>query len=276
MLSLNFGVFANPTRDVGLAATRRLISALEQSGAEISYDPDTAAALGLKEYRDAADCDILFVVGGDGTILRAVHRYVGRGVKFVGVNLGHLGFMSEIGPDDVTQFLEAAQAGRLYPDERMMLSASFGGRDLLALNDLVLSNRDRVHPVQLDLLINGVLAQQYIGDGLIVATATGSTAYSLSAGGPIVAPNVSCIVATPLCPHSLYARSLVTGPDDCLTVSPTSEAMFLSADGRPGIAVQPGEAVEIRCAPVKAQFVRLAPDAFFETLKTKLTQWGHS
>ncbi|MBD5559636.1 MAG: NAD(+)/NADH kinase [Clostridia bacterium] len=249
---------------------------IEQTGGKVCYDPETAAALGLKSYDDAADCDILFVVGGDGTILRAVHRYVRRGIRFVGVNCGHLGFMSETGLDEVEGFLEAAEAGRLVVDERMMLEArlSGSGERFLALNDLVLSGQERTKCVYMDLLIGGVLAQKYSGDGLIVATATGSTAYSLSAGGPIVAPNVSCILATPLCPHSLHSRSIVAGPDDKLTVRPVSEPLHLSADGRRGRLVRADEQVEIQCAPVRAQFVRLREDSFFPALQAKLAQWG--
>ena len=249
---------------------------LKATGARVSYDPETAAALGLTSFEDAADCDILFVVGGDGTILRAVDRYVERGVKFVGLNYGHLGFMSEIGLDELDSFLEAAQAGCLHVDDRMMLEArpSRGGRTLLALNELVLTNRERSKSIRMDLLINGSRALGFHGDGLIVATATGSTAYSLSAGGSIVAPNVPCILVTPLCPHSLSVRSIVVGPEDHVTVRPRGEALYVSSDGRPGNSLEAGEEISIRRAPVKAQFVRLDQETFFRTLKEKLAQWG--
>lgn len=270
---LNFGIFTNPTRDIGLAATRVLVGALAQAGADISYDPETAAALGLGSFKDARDCDILFVLGGDGTILRAVHRYVRQGVQFVGINYGHLGFMSEIGLSEISDFLDAAAAGDLFVDDRMMLEARVGSKTMLALNDVVITSCERFKSVQMDLTVNGSLAQQYSGDGLIVATATGSTAYSLSAGGPIVSPNVSCILITPLCPHLLSARSIVTGPDERLAVRPAGESLCVSADGRPGMHLGREEEVEICCAPVRAQFVRLAQDTFFPTLKAKLAQW---
>lgn len=250
------------------------MNALEQAGAEVLYDPETAAALGLTSFQDARDCDILFVIGGDGTILRAVHRYVRQGVKFVGINYGHLGFMSELGLGELQAFLQAAADGELFLDERMLLEAQAGSDMMLALNDFVMTGCERTKSVQLDLYVNGALAQEYSGDGLIVATATGSTAYSLSAGGPIVSPNVSCMLITPLCPHSLSARAIVTGPDDVLAVRPVSEPLYLSPDGREGRSIGREEEVVIRCAPVRAQFVRLSPDSFFPTLKAKLAQWG--
>lgn len=261
---------------MGLQGTRTLAERLRQTGAQVSYDPETAAALGLAAYHDAANCDILFVIGGDGTILRAVDRYVDRGVLFVGINYGHLGFMSEIGLDELDAFLAAAAAGALHVDERMMLEARLGleGPTLLALNELVLTNRERSKSVRMHLLINDTPALSFHGDGLIVATATGSTAYSLSAGGPIVAPNVPCILVTPLCPHSLSARSIVVGPDDTLTVRPKGEALYVSADGRPGCVLQTDEQIEIRQAPARAKFARLEQDTFFPTLEARLAQWG--
>lgn len=272
---MNFGIYTNPTRDQGLRATRILIGILEKAGCEISYDPQTAAALGLETFVSADTCDMLFVIGGDGTILRAVHRYVARGVRFVGINLGHLGFMSEIGLDEVGEFLALVRQGRYRLDTRMMLSAECPGTPPAdVLNEVVITSCERAKTAQMDLLIDGALAEEYNGDGLIIATATGSTAYSLSAGGPIIAPEMACILVTPICPHSLYARSIVTGPESELMVIPRSDALLVTPDGRAGIALSGSAPVRISRAPLAAQFVRLSSNVFFPTLKAKLAQWG--
>lgn len=217
----------------------------------------------------------MFVIGGDGTILRAVHRYVERGIRFVGINLGHLGFMSEIGLDEVSEFLTLVRQGRYWLDRRMMLTAVCpDGCEVSVLNEVVITSCERARTAQMDLLIDGALAEEYNGDGLIIATATGSTAYSLSAGGPIVAPDMSCVLVTPICPHSLYARSILAGPESRLEIIPRSEALLLTPDGRSGIPFDGPDPVRIKKAPLEAQFVRLSSNVFFPTLKAKLAQWG--
>lgn len=260
---MTYGIFTNPTRDTDLRATRTLREILETNGLRPAFDPQTAERLGLTDYTDARECDVLFVIGGDGTILRAVDRYVRCGVRFVGINYGHLGFMSEIGLDEVPRFLTLLESGRAYLDKRMMLEGRAGTEEFLALNELVIMRRERTKIARMDLMVNGALVEEYSGDGLIIATPTGSTAYSLSAGGPIVAPNVSCILITSLCPHSLNARSIVTAPEDRVTVTARSRDLFVSADGRAGIALPEGERAEMGVSPVRAVFARFSPDSFF-------------
>lgn len=275
---LKFGVYTNEIKDPGLLATRTVISALERRDCAVCYDENTAKALKISDFQDAKHADVLFVLGGDGTILRAARKYVGYGIKLIGINIGHLGFMSEINLDDIESALDQVIKGDYIIDERMMLEAEVSGRKkpLLALNDFIVSKVNRTHMVKLDLYINGSLAELYNGDGLIVATPTGSTAYSLSAGGPIVAPNVNCVLITPICPHSLYARSIIAKFSDVVKVAPFSgeKDVTLTADGQEIVRIRESDEVTICRSGLVTQFIRLKKDHFFPQLKDKLAQWS--
>jgi NAD+ kinase len=275
---LNFGIYTNSAKDPGLKATRKVIAALENREITPCFDEDTAKALALDEYKNADDADVLFVLGGDGTILRAAQKYVHANILLVGINIGHLGFMSEISTEDIDALLERALNGDYTVDERMMLTAEFtpSSDPLLALNDLVINHQNPAKMVQLELYVNGVLAEHYFGDGLIIATPTGSTAYALSAGGPIVAPNVNCILVTPICPHSLYGRSIITRPTDEIIVKSVTEnaSISVTADGRQVCRLDSGEYIKIRQSEVQTRFLRIKPDNFFPLLQQKLMQWN--
>lgn len=275
---LKFGIYTNADKDPGLRATKAVIGALEEAQYNICYDEDTAALLGIQKYTDAKEADALFILGGDGTILRAARKYVSMGIPLIGVNIGHLGFMSELNLPDVKRMLGHIEKKNYVIDERMMLEAKINGTGhaYVALNDFIITKENRTRMVQLDLYVNETLAEHYNGDGLIVATPTGSTAYSLSAGGPVIAPNVNCILITPMCPHSLYARSIVTKYSDKITVRPRegqTEVTF-SADGQEWGRLRETDCLEISSSALIAKFLRITDDTFFPQLKDKLAQWS--
>lgn len=275
---LKLGIYTNIRKDPGLRATKMVIKVLEDAGCFVCYDGDTADMLGLDEYVDAREAEALFILGGDGTILRAARRYVPTGIPLIGINIGHLGFMSELNLPDVEKMIEHIRKKDYVIDERMMLEARINGtgRVFIALNDFIITKINRTRMVQLDLYVNGTLADLYNGDGLIVATPTGSTAYSLSAGGPVIAPNVNCMLITPMCPHSLYARSIVTKYSDTITVRPREgeENVTFSADGQEGAYLSDTDMIEIKRSDLSAKFLRFTKDRFFPELKDKLAQWS--
>lgn len=275
---MKFGIFANPEKDLGMEATKTLVCTLEAAECEICYDSETASILGISEYEDAKHCDVLLILGGDGTILHAAHKYVKYGIYLAGINFGRLGFMSEINIEDVGSFIQRVKEGSYIIDERMMLEAKVPshGKTLYALNDFAIVRENHTKMMQMDLYVNHTLAENYNGDGLVVATPTGSTAYSLSAGGPIVAPNMQCIVITPICPHSLYARSIVTRCTDVVEVCPTNcpAGIVLSVDGQQEISLKKNDIVKIQFTEQKAKFIRMSADTFFPQLKSKLAQWS--
>ncbi len=276
---MKYGIYTNPEKDINLVWTRKLIGQLKKSNHNICYDADTANLLSLESYEDAKYCDVLFILGGDGTILRAARKYVDYGTALVGINFGRLGFMSEIGIDEVGLFLDCMENKRYTVDERMLLEAKIPSvsETLIALNDFVIANQKRAKMAHLDLCVNGIQAENYNGDGLIIATPTGSTAYALAAGGPIVSPNLECILITPICPHSLYGRSIVTNPHDTLMIKPApgQGKTTVSADGREGVLLSSEDTVTITVSKKHAKFIRLNVDNFFTMLKTKLAQWNN-
>ena len=238
------------------------------------------ARLGKSEDDLAHRADLFVVFGGDGTILRAARLAAPRGIPIVGVNMGGFGFLAELSTQEFPEALPHLLAGRYEIDERMMLEAEVevgagGAQTLLALNDMVVTKSGVARVLRLRVSVNGQHLASYPADGVIVASPTGSTAYSLSAGGPILDPRVAAIVITPICPHTFNSRSVVVdGRDEVMVevTAPEPEAT-LTVDGRVGITLSAVRRVVVRAADQRTRFVRLGGSGFYGILRTKLA-WG--
>jgi NAD+ kinase len=199
----------------------------------------------------------------------------------LGVNLGHLGFLTSTAPAEVAGAFDMLLAGEVHYDERMVLKAHVEAADgtvrgsFLALNDAVLHKGGFARVIRIVLHADSQEVGTYRADGIILATPTGSTAYSLSAGGPIVSPSIDCIIATPICPHTLAVRPLVLPAEELLTVEvqDSSEEMVLTIDGQEGAALAPGDRLIVCRAPDTLRLVRFPGQTFFDTLRRKL-RWG--
>jgi NAD+ kinase len=228
-----------------------------------------------------AELDLLLTLGGDGTLLRGARMVIGAGVPVLGINLGHLGFLTSASPGEMEAALAGWLAGDSELDPRMALEvhAEDGegrpGRRHLALNDAVIHKGGAARVIRLH--VSGLRDEvgSYSADGIILATPTGSTAYSLSAGGPIVSPTVDCIIATPICPHTLGVRPLVLPAHETVTVEvlSASEELMLTLDGQDSEPLAAGQRVIARRAPEPVRLVRLPGQSFFSTLRRKL-RWG--
>lgn len=225
--------------------------------------------------------DLLVTLGGDGTLLRGARMVAADGVPVLGINLGHLGFLTSAPRDEVEEALAHWLAGDFEIDARMVLAVHAedgdgrAGRTHLALNDAVLHKTGAARVIRLSMRAQRDVVGSYSADGIILSTPTGSTAYSLSAGGPIVSPSVDCIIATPICPHTLGVRPLILPADETVTVevlSPTEE-LILTIDGQEHERLVPGQRVVARRAPEPVRLVRFAGQTFFQTLRRKL-KWG--
>jgi NAD+ kinase len=225
--------------------------------------------------------DILRALGGVGTLLRGARLVAPYGVPVLGVNLGHLGFLTALAPADIVQGLEAVRDGEIVLDRRMGLTVHAEAADgtvrttSLALNDAVLHRGGVARMIRMAVFAHGEEVGTYSADGIILATPTGSTAYSLSAGGPIVTPAVDCIVATPISPHTLAVRPLILSAAERVTVevlSPTEE-LILTIDGQEGERLIPGDRLVVERAPTRLCLVRFPGQTFFSTLRRKL-RWG--
>jgi NAD+ kinase len=227
----------------------------------------------------AARADLLVALGGDGTLIHAAGLLRGREVPILGINLGTLGFLTEVARDHALPMLEQALAGSLPVSRRLMLEVEVrndGNRLLsgLCLNDVVVSKNALSRLARLEAFVDGQLAAIYEADGLIVATPTGSTAYSLSAGGPIVYPTLEAVLLTPICPHTLTQRPLVLPAALPLRVRlATPGEMFVTLDGAVGRALREGDEVAVQRAPNRLLLLRNPQVDPFSILREKLS-WG--
>jgi NAD+ kinase len=278
------GVVGYPRYGALSATLRRVADTAAGLGMELFFEPDLLdAAGGGRAYTPdlTESLDLLLTFGGDGTLLRGARLVAPLGIPILGVNLGRLGFLTSIGPDDLESALEQVVSGDAVLDERMVLQVEADAADgrrhgeYLALNDVVLHRGGVARMIRMRVHAHGEEVGTYSADGIILATPTGSTAYSLSAGGPIVPPSLDCIIATPICPHTLAVRPLILSATETITVevlSPTEE-LILTIDGQQGARMMPGDCLIVCRAPVPLRLVRLPGQTFFSTLRRKLG-WG--
>jgi len=242
------------------------------------WDEDELAASVARDR--CARLSLVVVLGGDGTLLAAVRTLNGCEVPILGVNLGHLGFLTEIALDEFYPTLEQFLAGRTAVEPRTMLRCSMtrgsGVRsEFHALNDVVLNKGAVARISDFEVRVDSRYLTTYRGDGLILATPTGSTAYSLSAGGPIVCPDLPAILISPICPHTLTQRPIVVGDTSRIEVRLLSKngEVFLTQDGQAGFELERGDAVVVEKAPQPVLLVRSLSRDYFQVLRTKL-MWG--
>lgn len=279
---------SNPYRDRGMRVAQQAREILERVGVECCFClpfeigqsshaelPRDLPFLNLQQ--ELVRADMLICFGGDGTILHAAKDATAHGVPILGVNMGSVGFMAELEEAELSR-LERLAAGDYTTQERMMLQVRLiRGRqvvfDELALNDAVLSKGSIARVAELDVSADGVLICQLTGDGVVVATPTGSTAYSMSAGGPIVEPSSDSLIVTPVCAHQLSARPMVIAPERTISVQlprRSRKSVYLSVDGGKSIRVSGNDRVEICRASGRTRLVKLSEKNFYQLLNQKL------
>lgn len=267
---MRFAIWANEQRDPGFLVRDELISILRSRGAEFSL-----------QTKDFPSCDLLISLGGDGTFLTTAHLSEARDLPCIGINLGSVGFLTEIDRNKMAEAVDQIMDGNVQEDSRMMLEIEANDEQgsLLsrteALNDLVISREGSSRIITVDLYINDLFVERIPGDGLIIATPTGSTAYSLAAGGPIVYPDMDLMLITPICPHSLHNRSYLAPADSEIKVClPDPEASAVAnADGKHSVMMSLGS-VRVRKAKRRFRLLRLGEEQFYVTLAKKIQQRG--
>ncbi len=229
-----------------------------------------------------AGCEAVLSVGGDGTFLRAASLAIGYDLPVLGVNLGTVGFLTEADWTQIGIVFSDLAEGRYTIEERMMLKASIGDQRFLALNDVVLHRGGYARLIRLNVFVGHEKVGSYISDGLVISTPTGSTGYSLSAGGPIVHPAVECMIMTPVCAHSLQHRPVVVAPSQTITVSLDEEynhTAQLDVDGQRALILDGSTELKITRAQRSTRFIHLNndinPNGFFSTIRIKLAEWSH-
>lgn len=223
------------------------------------------------------NCDVIIAVGGDGSIIRAAKEAIKYAKPVLGVNAGRLAFMAGL-EDNELQMLSNLIDGNYKTDKRLVLKVTVKNAERVvstgyAINECFISNGEKQRMTTINAGLNGTDFSGYLCDGIIVATPTGSTAYSLSAGGPVVDPELESIIFTPVCPHSLVGRSIIFRPDDVITISSGEDkSMYCSTDGKKPLCVPGDCVVEISRAEFTADFIRIKSDNFIDILYSKLAQ----
>jgi len=281
------GIVSRPRRAQLSVVVPPLLKWLAARGVAAAYDEETAAALADpsngKTRQLVADCSqLLLVLGGDGTMLAAASLAAPRGIPILPINMGSLGFLTSFTLEELYPALEDALAGRYSVSQRVMLQAELARAGTViesqcALNDAVIHKGALARMITLELQINSDFVCRYRADGLIVASPTGSTAYSLSAGGPIVHPAVESFLITPICPHTLSDRPLVV-PDSTsieIKLNGDAESVFLTLDGQRGIPMQVTDRVRVSRAKDALKLIYPPKKSYFEILRNKL-KWGEA
>ncbi len=280
-----FFVIANSTREGALTTAGFIRDYLENLGIACVVDAGTPRLdRDGYTYREqvSPQVDCIIVLGGDGTLLQAAVDLAELDIPFLGINMGTLGFLTEVNKDGIKSALEKLIREEFTIEKRMMLlgrsyEAETVKDETRALNDIVITRRGSLQIINFNIYVNGQLLHRFHGDGVIVATPTGSTGYSLSAGGPIVEPKAELILLTPICPHSMHNRSIVLSSKDRVTVEIESsrdgetqevEAIF---DGCHKVLLRTGEKIEIRKSKKTTGIVKLSQVSFLEVLHRKLS-----
>ena len=277
------GIFAKRNQPNAVALALKLESWLSERGVTVLCEEDLAAQMGVTGHSAAAippDCDMLIVLGGDGTLI-SVAREVGALEKpILGVNLGSLGFLTEITTDELFPVLEQILAGNYQLSDRLMLNVLVTRDGKLVekhqvLNDVVINKGALARIIDMKVWVKESYLTTFKADGLIISSPTGSTAYNMAAGGPIINPGSECLVITPICPHMLTNRPMIVSADASIRVEVMfqDENVFLTADGQVGTSLQAGDIVEVERASNRTRLILSPEKDYFEILRTKL-RWG--
>lgn len=284
-----FYVIANREKDENLETTRQIYEYLLANGKECTVREYQGKAqvegTGPGRYTDAdwipEGTECILVLGGDGTLIQAARDTVNRHIPLLGVNLGTLGYLAEIEKSGVQEALNHLMLDQYTIEPRMMLEGTVYREKEesireIALNDIVINRKGALRILDYEIRVNGEPLNCYSADGVIVSTPTGSTGYSLSAGGPIVSPKASMIVVTPICPHTLTARSIVLSGEDEVTLRLGSrrrderEEAFVTFDGEVSVPIMTGDYVEIRKSSRTTEILKISKISFLEVLRNKM------
>lgn len=285
MRSKSIGILTKPKFPEVKSTLLGVVAWLRARSIEVLLDTTSAALLneqgGMPKTQLAGKADVLLVLGGDGTILSAARLAAERSIPILGVNMGGLGFLTEVRLDNLYPSLERVFANDFVLDERLMLATHIHrhGETVargIVLNDVVISKGTLARMIDLEVAIGGQFVTNLRGDGLIIGTPTGSTAYSLSAGGPIMNPGVQALVLTPICPHTLTHRPLIVPGNAVIEVTLTSqdEGSMATLDGQVGVTIVQGDKTLIHASDYRTRLIRFPESHYYEVLREKL-KWGH-
>jgi NAD+ kinase len=284
MKNKSIGILTKPKFPEVKSTLQDVVNWLRARSINVILDTTSALLLGdqggYQKTQLASKADVLLVLGGDGTMLNAARLAGERGIPILGVNMGGLGFLTEVRLENLYPSLERVFANDFVLDERLMLKTHVHrhGETVaqgVVLNDVVISKGTLARMIELRIAIQGRFVTNLRGDGLIVSSPTGSTAYSLSAGGPIISPAVHSLMLTPICPHTLTHRPLIVPGDAEIAVTLTSkdDGAMATLDGQVGVAISQGDTIETKVSEYRTRLIRFPESQYYEVLREKL-KWG--
>lgn len=277
------GIIGHLERSQVGEATERIVRWCEDNGVKVEVCSDLASLLNRRDIESgkndiARSCDMVVSLGGDGSMLSAARVVGERSLPILGINLGSLGFLTEVTQDQIIDSLVRIKENNYRIEERMLLETSLPSSDsnpYFALNDVVIDHWESTSMINLDLLADDELVSSYNVDGIIISTPTGSTAYSLSVGGPIISPSLEAIAVSPISPHTLTLRPIIFPADNVLTIKTGAikDKLRVSVDGRIVGGLESGQKLGIRRASHKIKLIKFGDKSFYSILRRKL-HWG--
>lgn len=281
----HFFIIVNAQKDSELIFTNQIIDYIRRKGGTCDYfasfEEEKAEAV---EKEIPTETEAVLVIGGDGTLIRAARNLVKKNIPLLGINLGKLGYLCEVEENTIFPAIDELMADRYTIEQRMLLdgyTVQSGGEKIqrVALNDVVIHRTGALQIVNLNAYVNGEYLYNFKADGIIVATPTGSTGYSMSAGGPIVDPKANLLLLTPINAHTLNSKSIVIGPEDEITIevgmrrSQRDEQVEVSFDGDPGVELKVGDKIVVHKAEESVGIIRLSKISFLEILRKKMQNY---
>jgi len=282
------GIIPNLSKDSNLYLTESIVKWLLENNQEVLINNGIALKLGKPELGSKNEdiymnSDFIIVLGGDGTLLNIARQSAYYDVPLFGINLGHLGFLTEVEAEEMYPALEKLIKGEYEIEKRMMLEATVETDNIekeksIALNDIGITKGPFSRIIRLGIYINDNFVDLYSADGVVISSPTGSTAYSLSAGGPIVSPDVEVMIITPICPHILHSRSIVVSNNDEVKVEicNNNNEVMLTIDGQQGYKLKAGDIVTVRQAKCYTNLIKLRDRNFFQVLRKKISEKWNS
>ena len=271
-----FYIITNRLKDQDFRITEEIRNYIEEHGKRcVLSEKDEEGHIVPGTVPGGMDCAL--VLGGDGTLIRAARELGGQNIPLLGINMGTLGYLTEVELPQFREALDKLFAGRPDIEERMMMRGTIDGRhEYMAMNDVVVTREGNLRVVHFNVYVNGALLNSYLADGVIISTPTGSTGYNLSAGGPVVEPTARMFVITPICSHALNASSVVLSAEDVIEVEicegryGRTEHALVTFDGAETAAVSTGDRVQIRRAKETTRLVKLSRESFMKIMREKM------
>lgn len=274
-----FYIIANLHKEYVKEAQSFIKTYLEERGAQCRLNDEAGRSRGSIHINAAQvpeDTECVITIGGDGTLIQAARDLAGRNIPMLGVNRGHLGYLNQVSrQEDIAPVIDALLEERYQLERRMMVRGSIQRQDEIllkdiALNEIAVTRKDPLKVLRYSVYVNDEYLNEYAADGVLVATPTGSTAYNLSAGGPVIAPGARMMVLTPICSHSLNARSIVLAPEDRIRIHVLNSGQVVSFDGDTSMELKAGDSIDISCSGLQTVMVKVKQISFMQNLSNHL------